>query len=532
MQQKTLLIAALCVAAPCSAQRISKPVTSSSKAAAPAGDAATLRIGAQRYRRSHEATILREFSDLLALPNVASDHPNIRRNADMLVAMLRKRGVDARTLELEGASPAVYGVLKAPGATRTVILYAHYDGQPVTASQWATPPWSPTLRDKSLAEGGKTIAFPVDNTTHVSGEARIYARSSGDDKASIVAMLTALDALHASGRNPSVNIKFLFEGEEEAGSPHLLAILQRYRELLTGDVLLLCDGPEHQSGRQQLLFGVRGTASMELTVYGATAALHSGHYGNWAPNPGAMLANLIASMRDDDGHIRIAGFYDDVVPVSRAEQAAIRAVPPIDSALRRSLGLVRTEDNNAPLAERLMAPALNVRGLSYGNVGEHAANVISTEAHASFDFRLVPDETPERVRELVDGHIRKQGYFVTSDSVTMAMRLAHPRIARVVWAAGGYPANRTAMDSPVARAVINVAADSTGKPPVVLPTMGASAPSYVFAQTLHVPVIIVPIANYDDNQHAANENLRVQNLWDGIELYTEIMGRLGTAEWR
>jgi acetylornithine deacetylase/succinyl-diaminopimelate desuccinylase-like protein len=200
--------------------------------------------------------------------------------------------------------------------------------------------------------------------------------------------------------------------------------------------------------------------------------------------------------------------------------------------LRRSLGLVRTEDNNAPLAERLMAPALNVRGLSYGSVGEHAANVISTEAHASFDFRLVPRETPEHVRELVDAHIRKQGYFVTSDSVTTAMRLAHPRIARVVWAPGGYPANRTAMDSPVARAVIDVAVDTTGKPPVVLPTMGASAPSYMFTQALHVPVIIVPIANYDDNQHAANENLRVQNLWDGIELYAEIMGRIGTVAWR
>jgi acetylornithine deacetylase/succinyl-diaminopimelate desuccinylase-like protein len=532
MQQKYLLIATLCLAAPCGAQRSGTPVAPPSNKAAPSGAAAALRVDAQRYRSSHEATILQEFSDLLALPNVASDHPNIRRNADMLVMMLRKRGVEARTLELEGASPAVYGMLTVPGATRTVILYAHNDGQPVTASQWATPPWSPTLRDKPLAEGGKTIAFPRDNTARVSGEARIYARSSGDDKASIVAMLTALDALHASGRKPSVNIKFLFEGEEEAGSPHLLAILQRYHDLLTGDVLLLCDGPEHQSGRQQLLFGVRGTASMELTVYGATAALHSGHYGNWAPNPGAMLSNLIASMRDDDGRIKIAGFYADVAPVSRAEQAAIRAVPPIDSTLRRSLGLARTEANNAPLAERLMAPALNVRGLSYGSVGEHAANVISTEARASFDFRLVPHETPEHVRELVDAHIRKQGYFVTSDSVTTAMRLAHPRIARVVWAPGGYPANRTAMDSPVARAVIDVATDSTGKPPVVLPTMGASAPSYMFTQALHVPVIIVPIANYDDNQHAANENLRVQNLWDGIELYAEIMGRIGTVAWR
>jgi acetylornithine deacetylase/succinyl-diaminopimelate desuccinylase-like protein len=337
--------------------------------------------------------------------------------------------------------------------------------------------------------------------------------------------------LHSAGRAPSIDIKFLFEGEEEAGSPHLLQILQRYRTLLAGDVLLLCDGPEHQSGRQQLLFGVRGVAGVELTLFGPTRALHSGHYGNWAPNAGVMLANLIASMRDDDGHIKIAGFYDDVLPVSPAERKAIGSVPAVDSSLRRSLGLARTEASNAPLAERLMLPALNVRGISFGAVGEHAANVISTEARASFDFRLVPAETPEHIRELVDSHIRSQGYFVTSDSVTTEMRLAHPRIARVEWAAGGYPANRTAMDSPVARAVIGVLSDSAGNAPIVLPTMGASAPSYLFTQVLKVPVIILPIANYDDNQHAANENLRLQNLWDGIALYTELMGRLGSAAW-
>lgn len=517
MSARSLFIAAQCVAVPCAAQRDS---------------AGALRAAARQYRLSHEPAILRDFAHLLAIPNVAADRANIRRNADLLVTMLKSRGVDARLLELGDASPVVFGNIAVPGAKHTVILYAHYDGQPVTASQWATPPWSPTLRTRSLAEGGEVIPLPQPGAAPVSGDARIYARSAGDDKASIIAMLAALDALRASGRAPSINVKFLFEGEEEAGSPHLLQILERYSSLLSADLLLLCDGPEHQSGRQQLLFGVRGVSSMELTVYGPTVALHSGHYGNWAPNAGVMLANLIAGMRDDDGHIRIAGFYDDVVPMSAAERAAIRAVPPIDSALRRSLGLARTEARNAPLAERLMAPALNLRGLSFGSVGEHAANVIATEARASFDFRLVPKEAPEHVRDLVNAHIRRQGYFVTSDSVTLAMRLAHARVARVQWDSGGYPANRTAMASPVARALISVTSDSAGRPPIVLPTMGASAPSYVFTQALHVPVIIVPIANYDDNQHAANENLRLGNLWDGMELYTEIFGRLGAVDWR
>ena len=518
---KYFFIAASCLAVPCAAQ-----------SARVADDAASLRMAARRYAAQNEPAILRQFSDLLSIPNVAADRANIRRNADLLLTMLKKRGVDARLLELQGASPAVYGEMKTPGAQHTVILYAHYDGQPVTASQWVTPPWSPTLRSASLVDGGKPIPFPTDGATAVDSNARLYARAAGDDKASIIAMLAALDALRSAGRRPSINVKFLFEGEEEAGSPHLLQILEQYRSLLSADLLLLCDGPQHQSGRQQLVFGVRGVTSMELSLYGPTSALHSGHYGNWAPNAGVMLANLIAGIRDDDGHIKIAGFYDDVAPTSAAERAAIKAVPPIDSALRRSFGLARTEADNAPLAERLMAPALNLRGLSFGSVGEHAANVISTEAHASFDFRLVPNETPARIRDLVNAHIRRQGYFVTSDSVTLAMRLAHARVARVKWDSGGYPANRTTMSSPVARAMIRVTSDSGGHPPIVLPTMGGSAPSYLFTQALHVPVIIVPIANYDDNQHAANENLRIQNLRDGIELYAEIFGRLGAVGWR
>ena len=493
------------------------------------GDLATLRQMARGYDDTHDADIVRQFARFLALPNVASDREGIRRNAALLLDMLRERHVSGRLLELGDAPPVVYGELNVPGATHTIILYAHYDGQPVDPSQWATPPWTPTLRTAGLQRYGIPLPLPSGSSDRLSGEARIYARSAGDDKASIMAMLTALDALRAGGRNASVNVKFLFEGEEEAGSPHLLEILRQNRDLLRADVLLLCDGPEHQSGRQQLQFGVRGVTGMELTLYGATRALHSGHYGNWAPNAGVMMANLIASMRDDDGRIRIAHFYDDVAPETSAERAAIAAVPQIDSALRMSLGLAHTEANDAPLAARLMGPALNVRGIAYGNVGARAANVISTEARASFDFRLVPNERPARVQTLVEEHMRRQGFFVTHDSVTTGMRLAHARVASVRWDSGGYPANRTSMSAPISRAVISVARDSAGRTAIVLPTMGGSAPSYMFSEALQVPVIILPIANYDDNQHAANENLRLQNLRNGIEVYAQLLGGLGRA---
>jgi acetylornithine deacetylase/succinyl-diaminopimelate desuccinylase-like protein len=270
---------------------------------------------------------------------------------------------------------------------------------------------------------------------------------------------------------------------------------------------------------------------MELTLYGPTRTLHSGHYGNWAPNPGALIANLIASMRDDNGNIKIAHYYDDVKPITAAERRAIHAVPPVDVELRKSLGLAHTEANDAPLAERIMLPALNVRGIQVGGVESVAANAIPTEARASFDFRLVPNQKPDRVRELVNAHIARQGYFVTSDSVTTAMRLAHSRVARVRWGLGGYPATRTAADDPFAQAIVRSVADGIGKTPLLLPTMGGSGPLYLFEQILGTPIIVLPIANFDDNQHAANENLIIQNLWDGIEVYAGVIGRVG-AYWK
>jgi len=491
-------------------------------------DGARARAAARAYREHNEGAILAEFATLLAVPNLASDSVSIRRNADLLVRMLERRGFrNTRQLTVPGAPPAVYGELPSSGAARTLVLYAHYDGQPLDPRQWATPPWSPVLRDRPLNEGGKEIPLPTPATaTRVDPESRIYARSAGDDKASIIAILSAIDAMRDQHVEQSVNLKVFFEGEEEAGSGHLQRILETYSSTLAGDAWLFCDGPVHPSGRAELVFGQRGVTGMELTVYGPTRALHSGHYGNWAPNPGALIANLIASMRDDDGHIKIAGYYDDVRPISLAERKAIAALPPYDETLRHALGLARTEANNANLAERIMLPALNVRGIRVGGVRETGSNTIATEAYASFDLRLVPNQKPERVQRLVEDHIRKQGYFVIHDSASPAVRLAHPRVARVEWESG-YPPSRAPLDRSFGRAVLATLNDGAREPYLALPTSGGSGPAYLFEQILRIPMVSLPIANYDDNQHAANENLRVQNLWDGIETYVALLAGLG-----
>jgi acetylornithine deacetylase/succinyl-diaminopimelate desuccinylase-like protein len=484
--------------------------------------AASLREDVRTWRQAHEPAVVRELADLVALPSLASDSIAIRANARAVKAMLERRGVRAEIWDDGPWAPAVFGELRTPGATRTLVFYAHYDGQPVTPAEWATPPYQPTLRVRE-AGNWRTVPLPeAGNASRLDPEARLFGRAAADDKVSIVAMLAALDALRASHRKPGVNLKFFFEGEEEAGSTHLAAILERHRAALAAEAWLFCDGPVHPSRKPVVVFGGRGVMGLELTAYGPARALHSGNYGNWAPNPALELSRALASMRDDDGRILVDGYYDDVRPMSDSDRAAIAALPDVDKALREELLLGRTEAGGAPTAERILQPALNVRGLRSGAVGAEASNAIPIEARASIDLRLVPDQRPERVRELVEAHLVKQGWFVTHEPPTAATRLAHPRVLEVEWE-GGYAAYRLPLDAPLARAV-RAALDETLESPVLaLPALGGSLPLSTFDRIFGVPLVVLPIANHDDAQHAKDENLRLQNLWDGIEIHAAIM---------
>ncbi len=479
------------------------------------------------FRRAHEAEILRDFAALLRLPNVASDSVGIRRNADHIRSQLEKRGVAAELWTIAGAPPIVYGTLethgvdKTLGAERTLGIYVHYDGQPVDTAEWTHPPFEPTLLSAAIEAGGEVLPFPSPGEP-TDPEWRIYARAAGDDKAPLAALFAALDALSAAGISRTSNLVFLFEGEEEAGSPHLGAYLERHRDRLDVDLWLICDGPAHQSRRPQLVFGVRGVTSFEITVYGATRNLHSGHYGNWSPNPALMLSQLLASMKDAEGHVVIADFYDSTVPPGEAERAAIAALPEIDPALRRELGLAATEAGNATLAERILLPSLNVRGFESGAVGDKSRNVIPNRATASLDVRLAKGNDPQAMLDLVEAHIRARGYHIVRHEPDLETRLTHAKIAKIV-RGSGYKAARTAMDLPVAQSVITAAEQASPEPLVLMPTLGGSLPLYLFTETLARPVVIVPIANHDNNQHAPDENLRLANLWYGIDLMAALL---------
>ncbi len=482
--------------------------------------AQTQSASVRAFREAHESEIFSEFLDLLAIPNVASDTPNIRRNAERLLAMMRKRGIQSRLLEGNGP-PVVFGELKAAGATQTVCLYAHYDGQPVDPSKWASDPFKPTLRDKPLEENGQVIALPKTGEKF-NPEWRLYARSASDDKAPIIAMLAALDALQAQNKRPTVNLKFFFEGEEEAGSANLEELVNRNRELLKADVWICADGPVHQTRKQQIVFGARGVISLTVTLYGAERGLHSGHYGNWAPNPAMRLAKLLASMKDDNGRVLVEGFYDDVQPLNEVERRAVKEMPAIDEALKRELGIGQAEGSGRALADLINEPSLNIDGLRSEYVGSQARTIIPSEAVATIDLRLVKGIDPHRQVERVVAHIQKQGYFVTRAEPTKELRLAHPLIAQVT-SAGGYPAVRTSMTSPVAQKIIHAVEAGLGERPILTPTLGGSVPLYIFEAATQAPQIILPIVNHDNNQHAANENIRIKNLWDGIEIFAALM---------
>ena len=477
------------------------------------------------YRREHERQIIAEFARLLEIPNVASDLQNIRRNAELIRDMMQRRGLNPRLLETASKStpPAVYGEWKTPGATHSIVLYAHYDGQPTDPKQWTeTLPWQPTWRSASLESGGKIVALPLEGQP-LNPEWRLYARSAADDKAGVMAILTAVDALRAQGLTPSLNIKFFFDGEEEAGSPNLGEIIDLNKELLAADAWIICDGPVHQSGRKQVVFGVRGDQNVDLTVYGAKRPLHSGHYGNWAPNPAMILSRLLSSMKDEAGRVLIAGWYDGIEPLGEAEQRAIAEAPAYDKELQSQLGFARAEGAGKSLLELINEPSLNINGIGSGDVGELARNVIPTTATAALDLRLVKGNDYRKQVQLLEAHIRKQGFYVIDRDPTDAERKQHSLIAKMVVRAGGYNAERTRMDLPVSLALIN-AVQSTSTPPIVkLPTLGGSLPLSIITSHLRTVTVTVPIANYDNNQHAENENLRLQNLWDGIETMAAVM---------
>ncbi len=473
-----------------------------------------LRASVTTWIDAHQKPIIQELVQLLSIPNVAADKADIRRNAEQLRQMLATRGFAAELLETAG-NPLVYGDLRIPGASRTLLFYCHYDGQPVDPAAWKQPsPFTPVLRRGRLEDDPATIDFG--SVDHFEKDWRIYARSASDDKSPIVAILAAIDALKSGGASPTSNVRIVLDGEEEASSPSLVPAIDRYRDRFRADLMVIFDGPIHSSGRPTLALGARGIVTADLTVYGPASGVHSGNYGNWIPNPAQRLASLLSSMKDDDGRVTIAGFYDGVAPLSADERAMLNAVPDDSGRMLRTFGVAAPEKAFPRLQEALQSPTLNVRGLLSSHVGAGARTIIPDRATAAIDVRLVKETRPEDMVRKIREHIERQGFHLVDGEPDAETRARYSRIASLTVTATSTRAFRTSSSDPQARALVAAIAQAYGAAPVTLRTLGGTVPIAPFIEALGFPAVIVPLVNFDNNQHEENENLRIGTFFDGI----------------
>ena len=466
---------------------------------------------------------LAELASFLSIPNVASDKPDIARNAERLKAMFEQRGFRMTVVETPG-SPVLLGELVPAGSkpARTLTFYFHYDGQPVTPSEWKdSGPFQPIYRDKPLENGGRVVSLP--SRGPIDPDWRLYARSSADDKGPIVAFLSAVDQARAAGQPITSTIRVLMEGDEEAGSPSLATVVTEHAAQIRSDLVILVDGPQHPSGRPTFVFGARGIMSAELTVFGARHDLHSGNYGNWAPNPAFELARLLASMKDPNGHVTIAGFYKDVVPLTPEEKKAIAEIPDVDATLMRRFGFARPEFAGQRLEALDNLPTLNVSGLGAGTVTGQGRTVIPSQAVARLDLRFVKNVTPDAQYARLEAHIRAQGFhLIAGDAPTDQERATYPLLAKLR-RMGGYPAGRTPLTNPVAERVVAAVAAATHTTPARMPSLGGSTPFYLFSDGLKAATVGMPVVNFDDNQHGPNENLRLGNFFGAVTIMRAIV---------
>ncbi len=468
-----------------------------------------------------ERAAVNELVSLVSIPNVATNQADIHRNAEYLKQAFERRGFQMQVVETSH-SPVVLGDLRAPGAARSLTFYAHYDGQPVVASEWKdSAPFQPIFRDGALEQGATVVRLPAAGP--LDRNWRMYARSTSDDKGAIAALLAALDRLRASGAAPTSTIRVILEGDEEAGSPVLEEVVMAHPSQVRGDLIIMMDGPRHASGRPTFFFGARGIIAAEITVFGAKHDLHSGNYGNWAPNPALELARLLASMKDENGRVTLAGFYDDVAPLTAEEKRAIAEIPEVEQDQMRAFGFARPEAPGVRLEERHNLPTFNVSGLGSGTVEGQGRTIIPAIATARIDMRLVKAIDPAKQVARLRAHIERQGYRLIAGEPTDQERASSPKLARVVQFEG-YPAGRTSLDQPTAKAVVAAVAAASGSGmPVRYPTLGGSAPFYIFTDRLGTPTIGMPIANYDNNQHGPNENLQLGAYFDGIQAISAIL---------
>ncbi len=482
----------------------------------PAPDTQTIAALTQKYVKQSYPLL----KDLLSVPSDAHFPEHVTANVAWMKSAFDGRGFETTVLET-GGPPLLLAERKVSAAAKTVLIYLQIDGQPVDPSKWNQEnPYRPVLKEQ---REGQWQIIDWDNLQGaLNPEWRVFARAASDAKGPVAMFLTALDILNAEGLTQTHNLKVIMDFEEELGSPHLPAAVEKYKDELAADMLLIYDGPRHTSNRPTLVFGARGIATVSLTVFGPRRPQHSGTYGNYVPNPAIRLSRLLASMEDDEGRVIIPGFYDGI-EIAPDVRAVINSVPDDEEAIRRSIGIKTPDRVAATYQESIQYPSMSILGLESAWVGSQARTIIPATATAELDIRLVIESDPERLVGLVRQHIEDQGFhIIDGDAPTDMERATHDKLISFDYEVS-YAAFRTPLPSPAGVWAERALVRAFGEKPIKIRTGGGSIPISPFVASLGLPAILVPAVYIENNQHSPNENLRLGNYVDGIRAYLAIL---------
>lgn len=457
--------------------------------------------------------------ELLSIPNVASVPADIEKNVRWCEDAFGRRAFSTTRIKTPTA-PLLLAERKHPGAEKTVLIYLQIDGQPVDGTRWFQPdPFVPVLKQQNAA--GEWEIIPWASVDDYDDEMRVFARAASDAKGPVAMFLTALDAIKSLGAAPNFNVKVIMDFEEELGSPQLPQAIKHNRDLLAADMLIIFDGPRHITNQPTLTFGARGIATVTLTTYGPVVPQHSGHFGNYAPNPALRMAKLLASMKDEDGRVIIPGFYAGI-SIDPETERILRAVPDNEQQIRERLQLGTVDKVGGYYQEAIQYPSLNIRGLQSGWIDEKVRTIVPGWARAEIDVRLVLESDPDRLIRLLRKHVEDEGYFVTDEVPDKETRMAHAKVATFTHEIS-YQSFRTDFDSEVGQWLRRSLRRAFGEEPIMIRMSGGSIPISPFVTTLGVPAVTVPTVNRDNNQHSPNENLRLGNYRKGVKTMISIL---------
>lgn len=464
----------------------------------------------------HSIDEIREF---VAIPNDALDAADINRNQSWLTKKFSDRGFNTSILPTEGR-PLFFAALPMVDEKPTILFYMHLDGQSVDPARWEQPnPYSVVLKKPSGSAWEAVDFKELENG--IPYDWRIFGRSVSDDKGPIVMFLNAIDLMRKQGKTIQFNVKVILDGEEERGSKPLPKAVREYRDLLEADFLVINDGPVHPSGLPTIVYGCRGITTMTLKTYGPKLPQHSGHFGNYAPNPAFRLAELLAGMKDTEGKVTIPGYYDSIT-LDEETLEVLKAVPDNIESLHERLGISNPEKVGGFYQESLQYPSLNLRGLSSGWTGDQARTIVPATATAELDLRLVPETDGKRLQRLVTDYIEDSGYQVITGEPDQSSPNAQPQVK--VTYGSVTDAFRTPLDDPYGQFIQKVLQENFDDQVVRIRIMGGTVPIAPFINELQVPAFIVPMVNPDNNQHSPNENLRIGQIEYGIRAFMGILG--------